>query len=142
LEKVGASAQLAVGDTGRGISADLLPHIFEPFRQGESAGVGRRGGLGLGLSIVRHLVEAHGGTVEAESPGDGRGATFRVRLPLAPADSHVPPVMDGEVICVVNGGGHAPAARAVNYTEAGAEDLRRFRRTLSSDGLEGRGTYE
>lgn len=94
LEKVGASAQITVGDTGRGIGSDLLPHVFEPFRQGESAGAGRHGGLGLGLSIVRQLVEAHGGTVEAESPGEGRGATFRVRLPLAPADSHVPPVRE------------------------------------------------
>ncbi|HLM56171.1 MAG TPA: ATP-binding protein [Pyrinomonadaceae bacterium] len=142
VERVGASAQITVGDTGHGIGSDLLPYVFEPFRQGADAGAGRRGGLGLGLSIVRHLVEAHGGTVEAESPGEGRGATFRVRLPLAPADSRVPPVRDGEVICIIDGGGRAPAAGAAHFTEAGAEDLRRPRRALSSDGLEGRGTYE
>jgi signal transduction histidine kinase len=94
VERVGTSAHVTVSDTGRGISADLLPHVFERFRQGESAGAGRCQGLGLGLSIVRHLVEAHGGTVEAESPGAGRGATFRVRLPLAPAGEHLPPVRD------------------------------------------------
>ena len=82
VEKAGASAQITVSDTGRGISADLLPHVFERFRQGESAGVGRSRGLGLGLSIVRHIVEAHGGDVTAESRGEGLGATFRVRLPL------------------------------------------------------------
>ncbi|HYP53044.1 MAG TPA: ATP-binding protein, partial [Pyrinomonadaceae bacterium] len=87
VEKAGAAAQITVSDTGRGIRADLLPHVFERFRQGESAGAGRFRGLGLGLSIVRHLVEAHGGTVEAESPGEGLGSTFTVRLPLAP-DAH------------------------------------------------------
>jgi signal transduction histidine kinase len=98
VEEVGATAQIIVSDTGQGISADLLPHVFERFRQGESAGAGRRQGLGLGLSIVRHLVEAHGGTVEAESPGEGRGATFRVRLPLAPADDRLQTVRGGEVM--------------------------------------------
>jgi signal transduction histidine kinase len=90
LEEVGASAQVTVSDTGRGISAELLPHVFDRFRQGESAGGGRSQGLGLGLSIVRHIVEAHGGTVEAESPGENGGATFRVRLPLAPAVEQPP----------------------------------------------------
>ena len=85
VERVGSSAQVTVSDTGRGISPDLLPHVFERFRQWENAADGRCQGLGLGLSIVRHLVEAHGGTVEAESPGVNRGATFRVRIPLAPA---------------------------------------------------------
>ena len=98
LEQVGASAHVTVSDTGRGISADLLPHVFERFRQGESAGAGRCQGLGLGLSIVRHLVEAHGGTVEAESPGEGRGATFRVCLPLAPAGDGRPPVREVEMM--------------------------------------------
>jgi signal transduction histidine kinase len=94
LERVGAFAQITVSDTGCGIGADLLPHVFERFRQGRGEDDHRRAGLGLGLSIVRHLVEAHGGTVEAESPGAGRGATFRVRLPLAPAVEHLSPVRD------------------------------------------------
>jgi signal transduction histidine kinase len=98
VERVGTSAQITVSDTGRGIDADLLPHVFERFRQDESAGAGRRRGLGLGLSIVRHLVEAHGGTVEAESAGAGRGATFRVRLPLSPAGDPHPSERGDEVI--------------------------------------------
>jgi signal transduction histidine kinase len=74
-------ATLTVRDTGIGIPADLLPHVFEAFRQERTAT--RHGGLGLGLAITRHLVGAHGGTIEAESVGESHGATFRVRLPLA-----------------------------------------------------------
>jgi signal transduction histidine kinase len=72
---------VAVTDTGRGIPASVLPHIFEPFRQAEAPNRPAHMGLGLGLAIVRHLVELHGGSVEATSPGEGRGATFTVRLP-------------------------------------------------------------
>ncbi len=79
LERVEGEARLTVRDTGAGISASFLPHVFERFRQGE----GREGGLGLGLAIARHLVERHGGTIHAVSPGEGRGATFTVGLPLA-----------------------------------------------------------
>ncbi|HUF92830.1 MAG TPA: ATP-binding protein, partial [Candidatus Limnocylindria bacterium] len=79
--------ELTVRDTGMGIPADVLPHIFERFRQSE-AGSGRAyGGLGLGLAIVRYLVELHGGTVTADSEGEGKGAAFTVRLPLMP---HLP----------------------------------------------------
>ena len=82
LRSVRDRAELTVSDTGRGISAAFLPHVFEPFRQ---ARAGAQQGLGLGLAIVRQLVELHGGTVRAESPGEGRGARFTVTLPLAPA---------------------------------------------------------
>jgi signal transduction histidine kinase len=83
LEGHGAAARLVVRDTGDGIAADLLPHLFEPFCQGDDASARRRG-LGLGLAIVRFLVEQHGGTVHAESAGTGRGATFTVELPRLP----------------------------------------------------------
>lgn len=89
LEAVQGQAQIRVTDTGQGISADLLPYIFERFRQGDSSTTKAKAGLGLGLSIVRHLVELHGGTVQAESPGEGQGATLTVSLPLQglPQDS-------------------------------------------------------
>ncbi|HYP51901.1 MAG TPA: hybrid sensor histidine kinase/response regulator, partial [Pyrinomonadaceae bacterium] len=76
---------LSVSDTGRGISPEFLPHVFDRFRQADSTTTRRHGGLGLGLAIVRHLVELHGGTVTAESPGEGLGTTFSVSLPLAAA---------------------------------------------------------
>jgi PAS domain S-box-containing protein len=81
LRQSESDLELSVSDQGRGISEEFLPHVFEPFRQ-EHAGTKRgHGGLGLGLAIVRHLVDAHDGSITAESPGDQRGATFRVRLP-------------------------------------------------------------
>ncbi|HKP86517.1 MAG TPA: ATP-binding protein [Blastocatellia bacterium] len=84
LERAGPDAQIRVSDTGCGISPDFLPFIFDRFRQADGASTRRHGGLGLGLAIVRHLVELHGGTVFVESSGEGRGATFSIRLPLAP----------------------------------------------------------
>jgi len=75
-------AHLIVSDTGRGIDAELLPHIFERFKQSDSASTREHAGLGLGLAIVRHLVELHGGRVHAESAGVGQGATFTVVLPI------------------------------------------------------------
>ena len=75
-------AEIAVSDTGAGISPDFLPYVFERFRQADQTTSRKYGGLGLGLAIVRHLVELHGGTVAATSAGEGQGATFTVRLPL------------------------------------------------------------
>jgi PAS domain S-box-containing protein len=77
----GSEAIIRVRDTGIGIAPDLLPHVFDRFRQRASSESRTHGGLGIGLALVRHLVELHGGTVTAESPGEGSGATFTVRLP-------------------------------------------------------------
>jgi PAS domain S-box-containing protein len=82
LERINSSVEITVSDTGMGISPDLLPHIFERFRQGEGGLARQHAGLGLGLAIVRNLVEMHGGRVSASSDGPGTGATFRVRLPV------------------------------------------------------------
>ena len=82
LSREGSSFQIQVSDTGQGISPDLLPHVFDRFRQADSSMRRRFAGLGLGLSIVKYIVEAHGGTVEAASPGEGKGSTFTVRLPI------------------------------------------------------------
>jgi PAS domain S-box-containing protein len=83
LDRVDSAARLVVEDSGRGIPAEFLPHVFERFRQADSTPRRSHGGLGLGLSIVRHLVELHGGAVSAESAGENRGARFTVTLPLA-----------------------------------------------------------
>ncbi|MBE8999668.1 response regulator [Nostoc sp. LEGE 12447] len=82
LERIDSQAQITVSDTGKGISPEFLPYVFEYFRQADGTTTRRFGGLGLGLAIVRHLIELHGGTIWAESLGEGQGAIFRVRLPL------------------------------------------------------------
>ena len=78
------SYQIRVADTGKGISQEFLRHVFDRFRQDDSSSTRAHGGLGIGLAIVRHIVELHGGRVEAESPGVNRGATFTVTLPASP----------------------------------------------------------
>jgi len=82
LERVESYAQIQVSDTGQGIRADFLPYVFEQFRQADSPSTRVHTGLGLGLAIVRRLVELHNGTVQAASEGEGQGATFTVKLPL------------------------------------------------------------
>jgi two-component system CheB/CheR fusion protein len=115
LERTGSLAQIEVSDTGQGISADFLPHVFERFRQANSSSTRTQGGLGLGLSIVYHLVELHGGTIRAESLGEGQGTTFTVQLPLlkttkrkktnftpSPHEPINPAVLDGLRVLVVD----------------------------------------
>ncbi len=93
LRGVSSEAELRVEDSGVGMKASFLPHVFDRFRQADSTTKRKHSGLGLGLALVRHLVELHGGKVTAESAGEGRGSTFTVRLPMvaAAADSEWPP---------------------------------------------------
>jgi signal transduction histidine kinase/ActR/RegA family two-component response regulator len=84
VARVDSSIELTVQDSGQGMSKELLPSIFERFKQADGSMARVHGGLGLGLAITRHIVELHGGTIEVHSEGEGRGATFVVRLPIAP----------------------------------------------------------
>jgi PAS domain S-box-containing protein len=83
VQKVDSHLEIVVSDTGQGIVADFLPYVFDRFRQAEQSTSRQHGGMGLGLAIVRHLVEMHGGSVEATSPGPNQGAMFSVRLPIS-----------------------------------------------------------
>jgi CheY-like chemotaxis protein len=85
IQRTDNIVEMIVSDNGKGIAADFLPLVFDPFRQADGSTTRVYGGLGLGLAIVKHLVEAHGGTVAADSAGDGQGATFTVRLPIVTA---------------------------------------------------------
>jgi two-component system CheB/CheR fusion protein len=101
LEKANRCARIVVSDTGAGIDPVFLPHVFERFSQGDTSNTRLYGGLGLGLAIVRHLVEQHGGTIRADSPGIGQGATFSVMLPILNVQ-HAGP-NDGETAVVADG---------------------------------------
>ncbi|MGK4002843.1 ATP-binding protein [Sorangium sp. So ce1036] len=92
LRAEGSLVQIAVTDSGVGVAPELLPHLFERFRQADSSITRRHGGLGLGLTLVRQLVELHGGTVQADSPGEGEGTTITIRLPrrAAPVEAAPP----------------------------------------------------
>src|ERR1700741_212132 len=83
-ERINSHLEIVVSDTGQGIPTDFLPHVFDRFRQADQKTSRHHGGMGLGLAIVRHLVELHGGTVRAASEGEGKGATFTVMLPISP----------------------------------------------------------
>ena len=85
VSRIGGVVEVSVSDTGQGISKEFLPYVFDRFRQADSTTTRQHGGLGLGLAIARHFVEIHGGTINAESGGDGRGATLTIRLPLIEA---------------------------------------------------------
>ena len=111
LERRGGEAVITVSDTGIGIHADFLPYVFDRFRQADATSARGHGGLGLGLAIARHLVQLHDGTIEAESDGLDRGATFRVTLPLLPvrATTSLPPApprvaarLDGISVLVID----------------------------------------
>ncbi|MBW4459154.1 MAG: response regulator [Nodosilinea sp. WJT8-NPBG4] len=91
LQSVDDQAEISVSDTGIGISPEFLPHLFESFRQEDISITRKHGGLGLGLAIVRQLVDIHGGTITARSPGEGQGATFRVRLPQLSVEASTDP---------------------------------------------------
>ena len=86
-QTAGGTIEVTVSDTGQGIRAEFLPYVFDPFRQQDASSTRRHGGLGLGLSIVRQLVELHGGTVSVSSEGEGKGASFTVKLPVSPFSS-------------------------------------------------------
>ncbi|MBI2897255.1 MAG: response regulator [Deltaproteobacteria bacterium] len=94
VEHVGSRARISVRDTGQGISPAFLPFVFDRFRQADGSSTRVHGGLGLGLAIVRHLVELHGGSVRAESAGEGRGSLFEVELPVVQAKAVPLPVED------------------------------------------------
>src|SRR3954463_432573 len=98
LERHASNLELAVSDTGSGIDAEFLPHVFDRFRQADAGTTRQHGGLGLGLAIVRHLVELHGGSVMVESPGLGKGTTFRVLIPLTIAQRPEPAAVPVDVL--------------------------------------------
>ncbi len=130
LERAGSHLQITVADTGEGIRQEFLPYVFDRFRQADGSTTRTHGGLGLGLSIVRHLVELHGGTVKAESEGAGHGATFTVMLPLL---SVLTPDADAEQLSAADGNGtqSAPALLLNNLRVLIVDDERDARELLA-----------
>jgi len=127
LARIDGYARIQVTDTGEGIAPQCLPFIFDRFRQADSTITRRHGGLGLGLAIVRHLAELHEGTVDAESAGEGYGATFTIRLPLGaaaeaarPAQPGAPAPLHGAQLLVVDDDQDALDMLSMLLGEAGA----------------------
>ncbi|HEX5042332.1 MAG TPA: ATP-binding protein [Candidatus Polarisedimenticolaceae bacterium] len=121
LHRAGAEVEVRVQDTGKGIRQEFLPHVFDRFRQEDATTSRAHGGLGLGLSIVKQLVDLHGGTVVVWSAGDGAGATFTIRLPLtaeAPTDALA---LDGRLVLVVDDEADAREVLAGLLRECGAD---------------------
>jgi signal transduction histidine kinase len=140
LQRIDSHAELSVSDTGAGIASDFLPYVFHPFRQAEGTTTRKYPGLGLGLAIVRHLVELHGGRASAASAGEGKGATFTVILPIvvatksawADADSYTLssssapdalPTLAGVRVLVVDDEADARDVLSAMLQQAGAEVL-------------------
>lgn len=123
LKQVNSRVELRISDSGIGINEKFLPYVFERFRQHDSSITREQGGLGLGLSIVRHLVELHGGTVAAESAGEGKGSIFTVRLPLADK---------GDELALTDGNS-ANAPTLIKETSTDAPDLRGLRVLVVDD---------
>jgi PAS domain S-box-containing protein len=137
LERESAEARIIVRDTGKGISPDFLPYVFELFRQADSSSARPQGGLGLGLALARRLVEMHGGTIRADSSGEGRGATFTVTLPARSGnrttsemkaveiqktlDANGKPSLDGLRILVVDDEADARDLLAIRLQQCGAD---------------------
>ena len=131
LERVAAHVELKVSDSGIGIDTQFLPYVFDRFRQADASTTRAHGGLGLGLAIVRHLVELHGGTVAAESQGAEQGAVFTVRLPLADVREAPPRLAEDSLHSV-------DQAAAANELAAGTTDLRGLRVLVVDDDLDTR----
>ncbi len=163
----GAQVEISVRDTGEGITPEFLPHVFDRFRQADGRITREHGGLGLGLSIVRHLVELHGGSVRAESPGEGHGSTFTVSLPPAPARTGAsstqtptahgcPEMLDGLRVLIVDDEPDTLLMLKVGLSRCGAEvetagaatealaalDARRFDVLISDIGMPGEDGYD
>jgi CheY-like chemotaxis protein len=129
--------EVAVSDSGTGIAPEFLPFVFEPFRQGDGSVAREHGGLGLGLAISKQLVELHGGTVIASSPGLGRGATFLIRLPAQAdiASSSVPAgTPAGPVSVVAADASMSLAGVDVLIVDDDEDSLALFRESLESTG--------
>ncbi len=127
LVRINAHAEIVVTDSGAGIGGDFLPHVFERFRQADGSTTRKHGGLGLGLAIVRHLVELHGGSARAESEGEGKGATFTVRLPLMQQSPHHVETRPPAPLKPATKNGEAPSLAGLNLLivddEPDARDL-------------------
>ncbi len=129
LERSGSVVKIIVSDTGQGIEPEFLPYLFERFRQADSSSTRSHSGLGIGLALVRHLVELHGGTVEAASAGVGQGATFTVSLPM--------PAMhqDTGMLPFANNGYDKAGAGKISAVREGEPNGRPARKSKALDGL-------
>lgn len=115
VRRVGSAVEIVVADNGKGIAPELVPHVFDRFRQADSSSTRREGGLGLGLAIVKQLVEIHGGTVSVESAGEGRGASFSVVLPVAATstDAGMSTSLDDSIDCSAGAAAERPLGKGL-----------------------------